>query len=224
MRAPALGGDDFPATLRALAEDGVRGTGLTLDCTVEGVPRPLDPKVEAVVFRVEQEAIANVVKHAAARTVRLVDDNKIPWGAGHRVGDVPLLARHFAKEFARRIGKPVEQIDGRAMDRLVLYDWPGNVRELANVLERAVILCQGSAILEADLGMLKESGPPAGDTFLTLKEMERQHIIRVLRESRGVLSGPEGAARRLGLARTTLQSKMQRLGIKRGDYSDPKRK
>jgi PAS domain S-box-containing protein len=71
MRAPALGGDDFPATLRAVAEDGVRGTGLTLDCTVEGVPRPLDPRVEAVVFRVEQEAIANVVKHAAARTVRL---------------------------------------------------------------------------------------------------------------------------------------------------------
>jgi signal transduction histidine kinase len=71
MRAPALAGGDFPATVRAAAEDGVRGTGLTLDCTVEGVPRPLDPKVEAVVFRVEQEAIANVVKHAAARTVRL---------------------------------------------------------------------------------------------------------------------------------------------------------
>ncbi len=72
MRAPTLGGGDFPATLRSVAEDGVRGTGLTLDCTVEGVPRQLDPRVEAVVFRVEQEAIANVVKHAAARTVRLV--------------------------------------------------------------------------------------------------------------------------------------------------------
>jgi signal transduction histidine kinase len=71
MRAPALEGGDFPATLRATAEDGLRGAGITLDYTVEGVPRPLDPAVETVVFRVEQEAIANVVKHAAARTVRL---------------------------------------------------------------------------------------------------------------------------------------------------------
>jgi len=71
MRASALAGGDFSATLRAAAEDGLRGAGITLDYTVEGVPRPLDPRVEAVVFRVEQEAIANVVKHSAARTVRL---------------------------------------------------------------------------------------------------------------------------------------------------------
>jgi signal transduction histidine kinase len=71
MRAPALAGGDFSATLRAAAEDGLRGAGITLDYTVEGVPRPLDPEVEAVVFRVEQEAIANVVKHSAAHTVRL---------------------------------------------------------------------------------------------------------------------------------------------------------
>ena len=71
MRAPALTGGDFSASLRAAAEDSVRGTGLTLECTVKGAPRPLDPAVEAVVFRVAQEAIANVVKHAAARTVRL---------------------------------------------------------------------------------------------------------------------------------------------------------
>ena len=71
MRAPALAGGDFPATLRAAAEDGLRGAGITLEYTVEGVPRPLEPEVEAVVFRVEQEAIANVVKHSAAHTVRL---------------------------------------------------------------------------------------------------------------------------------------------------------
>ncbi len=71
MRAPALAGGDFSATLRAAAEDGLRGAGITLDCMVEGVPRPLDPEVEAVVVRVEQEAIANVVKHSAAHTVRL---------------------------------------------------------------------------------------------------------------------------------------------------------
>jgi signal transduction histidine kinase len=71
IRAPALGGADFPATLRAAAEDSVRGTGLSLECTVDGAPRPLEPEMEAVAFRVTQEAIANVVKHAAARTVRL---------------------------------------------------------------------------------------------------------------------------------------------------------
>ena len=71
MRAPAVTGDDFPATLRAAAEDALRGAGITLDYAVEGVPRPLDPEVEVVLFRVEQEAIANVVKHSAAHTVRL---------------------------------------------------------------------------------------------------------------------------------------------------------
>jgi signal transduction histidine kinase len=71
MRAPALRSDDFPATVRTTAEDSLRGAGITLDYTVEGVPRPLDPEVEAVIFRVEQEAIANVVKHSAARTLRL---------------------------------------------------------------------------------------------------------------------------------------------------------
>jgi signal transduction histidine kinase len=71
MRAPALTGGDFPATLRAAAEDTLRGAGITLDYTVEGVPRPLDPEVEAVIFRVEQEAIANVVRHSGAQTVRL---------------------------------------------------------------------------------------------------------------------------------------------------------
>jgi signal transduction histidine kinase len=71
MRAPALAGGDFSAALRAAAEDGLRGAGITLDYTVEGVPRPLDPEVESVVFRVEQEAIANVVKHSAAHIVRL---------------------------------------------------------------------------------------------------------------------------------------------------------
>jgi signal transduction histidine kinase len=71
MRAPVPRGDDLPAALRAAAEDSLRGAGITLDYSVVGVPRPLDPEVEAVVFRVEQEAIANVVKHSAAQTVRL---------------------------------------------------------------------------------------------------------------------------------------------------------
>jgi signal transduction histidine kinase len=92
MRAPALTGGDFPATLRATAEDGLRGAGITLDYTVKGVPRPLDPKVETVLFRVEQEAIANVVKHAAARTVRL--------GLSYGARDVQLSVNDDGRGFA----------------------------------------------------------------------------------------------------------------------------
>jgi PAS domain S-box-containing protein len=128
-----------------------------------------------------------------------------------RKPDVPLLATHFASEFARRMGKPVRGIEGNAMARLMTYEWPGNVRELANVLERAVILCDGPTILEGHLGVIgrdRHSG-----SFPTLEEVERQHIIRALAETGGVLAGPQGAARLLGMRRSTVWSRMRKLGI-----------
>jgi len=110
------------------------------------------------------------------------------------------------------------------MKALMQWDWPGNVRELENLMERSVILSEGNA-LRVPLSELRAQGKfRTGDEDRTLDTAEKQHIIRVLRETRGVLSGPDGAARRLGLKRTTLQSKMQRLGIKREDYSDRERK
>ena len=104
------------------------------------------------------------------------------------------------------------------------WDWPGNVRELENLMERSVILSDGNALRvpPSELRAQGESRTEVDDR--SLDTAERQHIIRVLRETRGVLSGPDGAAVRLGLKRTTLQSKMQRLGITRGDYSDRERK
>jgi PAS domain S-box-containing protein len=129
-----------------------------------------------------------------------------------RKPDVPLLGTHFAREFARRMGKPVRGIEANAMARLMAYDWPGNVRELANVLERAVILCDGPSILESHLGVLGRDRREAG-AFPTLEEVERQHIIRALAQTGGVLAGPQGAARLLGMRRSTVWSRMKKLGI-----------
>jgi formate hydrogenlyase transcriptional activator len=129
-----------------------------------------------------------------------------------RKPDVPLLASHFAMEFARRMGKPVRGIEGNAMARLTTYEWPGNVRELANVLERAVILCDGPSILEAHLGVIGRDRREGG-TFPTLEEVERQHILRALSETGGVLAGPQGAAKLLGMRRSTVWSRMRKLGI-----------
>jgi len=129
-----------------------------------------------------------------------------------RLEDVPVLASHFVREFARRMAKPVDQIETRALERLTSYDWPGNVRELANVLERAVILCQGSVVLAEHVGALQRPGPPV-ETFPSLEEMERQHIIRALELTGGVLAGPQGAARLLGMSRSTVWSRMRKLGV-----------
>jgi PAS domain S-box-containing protein len=131
-----------------------------------------------------------------------------------RKPDVPLLATHFATEFARRMGKSVRGIEANAMARLMTYDWPGNVRELANVLERAVILCDGPSILEAHLGVIGRDRRETGTgTFPTLEEVERQHIIRALAQTSGVLAGPQGAAKLLGMRRSTVWSRMKKLGI-----------
>jgi PAS domain S-box-containing protein len=131
-----------------------------------------------------------------------------------RKEDVPLLAGHFVVDFARRMGKPVDRIGALAAARLAAYDWPGNVRELANVMERAVILCEGSIIQDDHLGALdRGSRAVESDAFLTLEEMERQHIERALARTGGVLAGPQGAARLLGMRRSTVWSRMRKLGI-----------
>ncbi len=130
--------------------------------------------------------------------------------------DIPLLVRHFVHKFAARTGRVIESIPTETMDTLLNWHWPGNVRELENFIERSVILTEGTA-LSAPLHELTQRTKDAPSA--SLAETAREHIIRVLRETGGTLSGPGGAAQRLGLKRTTLQSKMQRLGITRRDYS-----
>ena len=131
-----------------------------------------------------------------------------------RKEDVPLLTEHFVRDIARRMGKPVQGISTDALARLKEYEWPGNVRELANVLERAIILCQGNLILDDHLGALQPRGPLSETApFLTLEEIERQHIIRALEQTGGVLAGQKGAARLLGMSRSTIWSRMRKLRI-----------
>jgi PAS domain S-box-containing protein len=126
--------------------------------------------------------------------------------------DIPVIAHHFIRDFASRLGRQVERIDPQASEDLLAYDWPGNVRELANVLERAVILCQGRTLERAHLA-LPSTPQKAGDELLTLEALEKRHILEALERTGGVLGGPRGAARLLGLNRSTLWSRMKKLGI-----------
>jgi len=132
-----------------------------------------------------------------------------------RAEDIPLLVRHFVDKHARRMNRRIDTIPSDVMQALTRWHWPGNVRELENFLERAVILSRGS-VLRAPLTELQmpEEEPTAPEEP-TLAATEREHIIRVLREMDGVIGGPHGAAARLGLKRTTLITKMKKLGIER---------
>jgi formate hydrogenlyase transcriptional activator len=138
-----------------------------------------------------------------------------------RSGDIPLLVRHFVEHYSSKASKRVTEVPVDAMEFLERYQWPGNVRELQNVVERAVILSPGKVLrpsldeLEQSPLMTDTAGPVRSDDRTTLKDVEREHIIRALASTNWILGGPKGAGARLGLARTTLIAKMQRLGITR---------
>ncbi len=135
-----------------------------------------------------------------------------------RAEDIPLLVRHFVQHFARRMNRTIDTISADTMERLTRYPWPGNIRELENLMERAVILSAGSVLrvpLEAlparvAPGHVNGQGQPR-----TLEEAEREHILATVKETKWVLSGPRGAATRLGMNRSTLQFRMKKLGILR---------
>ena len=137
-----------------------------------------------------------------------------------RVEDIPALALHFVTQCARRLGRPVPSISPAVMDALKRWTWPGNIRELQNVIERGVIQSAGSDFVLPlqDVQPKTRASVPGSKPAATLKDAERDAIVRALRESGGVIAGPTGAAARLGLRRTTLQGKMRRLGIRRPSY------
>ena len=132
-----------------------------------------------------------------------------------RRDDIPLLAHHFVGKFTRRMGKRVDRIFSEALDTLKGYDWPGNVREMANLLERAVILCDGGEILKEHLAISPLPTPKLKTALPTLEEAERSHILKALEESNWVVGGTNGAAQQLGLNRTTLLARMKKLGIEK---------
>jgi formate hydrogenlyase transcriptional activator len=129
-----------------------------------------------------------------------------------RAPDIPLLVRYFVQQYAARMNKTITTIPTKSMDMLVRYHWPGNVRELENFIERSVILSQG-AVLHVPLAELKVSESHSAKHVPTLQDAERDHIVRALRDSNWIIGGESGAAVRLGMKRTTLNSKMKKLGI-----------
>ncbi len=132
-----------------------------------------------------------------------------------RPEDIPLLVRHFAQQFARRLHKPIETIPAETMQTLMRYPWPGNIRELQNIIERAVILSPGPVLQVPLTDLTSRAAPARLMPQDTLEEAERKHILAVLEETRWVLGGPNGAAARLGMKRSTLQFRLSKLGISR---------
>ncbi|MGZ8394389.1 MAG: sigma-54-dependent Fis family transcriptional regulator, partial [Nitrospira sp.] len=131
-----------------------------------------------------------------------------------RRDDIPSLVRYFAQKFARRMKKTIDSISTEGMAALAQYDWPGNVRELENVIERATILSQGGE-LQMALEKLSPKTSPDSPSVSTLEVAERAHIMRALQAAHWIIGGPHGAASKLGMKRTTLQSRMQKLSIVR---------
>jgi formate hydrogenlyase transcriptional activator len=128
-----------------------------------------------------------------------------------RSEDVPMLVRYFTHRYAQQMKKPIMNIAAETMTTLCRYAWPGNVRELENLMERSVILSPGPN-LEVPLGELKPRHNPTS-ILSTLEETERGHILRALEDCNWMVGGPSGAAVKLGMKRTTLQSRIQKLGI-----------
>lgn len=150
-----------------------------------------------------------------------------------RPEDIPLLVRHFVQQFSRPLGKVIDAVDSDAMSALTRYPWPGNIRELQNVIERAVILTRGPVLNVRTEDLRAPNQPPVAPAGPSphkngmapgpnrnireaLEEAERQQILAALEKSNWVVAGTEGAAARLGMKRSTLQSRMQKLGIRVG--------
>jgi formate hydrogenlyase transcriptional activator len=216
-----------------------RGT-IFLD-EVEEIPLELQPKLLRVLQEQEFERLGSgktirvdvrVLAATNADLAQMVAEKKFRSDLYYRLNvfpiampalrerpeDIPLLVHFFAQKFSQQMKKPIKTIPTQTITRLTSYSWPGNIRELQNLIERAVILSRGS-VLEVPLAELKQSGNGSQINQvqgpIMLEEVEREHIMKVLRETGWVIGGPAGAATRLGLNRTTLNNRMRKLGITR---------
>jgi formate hydrogenlyase transcriptional activator len=207
---------------------------------VGDIPLELQPKLLRVLQEQEFERLgssrtirvdARVVAATNVDLARVVDEKKFRSDLFYRLNvfpihlpplrerpeDIPMLVHFFANKFAQQMKKPIERIPAETMATLAAYRWPGNIRELQNLIERAVILSRGR-VLEVPLAELKQLSNLKIDQLdgsATLETVERAHILRVLRESNWVIGGPKGAAARLGMQRTTLNTRIRKLGITR---------
>jgi formate hydrogenlyase transcriptional activator len=204
------------------------------------IPLDLQPKLLRVLQEREFERLgstrtlrtdARLIAATNRDLATLVDDQKFRQDLFYRLNvfpvhvpplrerreDIPMLIRHFAQQFARRMKKSIENIPAETMDALTAYDWPGNIRELQNLIERAVILSAGPTLDVPVAALNGRRTAPAhhDDVMPTLEQAERRHIIGALEGSNWVIGGPNGAAVRLGMKRSTLQFRMRKLGIVR---------
>jgi DNA-binding NtrC family response regulator len=129
--------------------------------------------------------------------------------------DIPLLSRYFVQKYAHRMGRKIEIIPTHVLDGLMNYDWPGNIRELQNVIERSVVLSNGPDLHVAMPEMSRSAPIALQDRASNVSDADRARILQVLKEAKGQVGGPDGAAARLGLKRTTLQSRMRKYNIAR---------
>ena len=191
----------------------------------ERLGNPRTHKVDVRLIAATHRDLQGMVKQSAFREDLYYRLNVFPIGVPalrQRTEDIPKLVRHFTELYARRMNKRIDEIPSETMDRLVLYPWPGNVRELQNFIERAVILSP-SSVLRAPTFALepfqspREANLPATalEHMTTLQEVERDHIVRALEASNWVVGGRNGAAVRLGMKRTSLVYRMQKLHISR---------
>ncbi|WP_058186471.1 sigma 54-interacting transcriptional regulator [Terracidiphilus gabretensis] len=198
-----------PKILRALQEKEIERLGGTRTISVDvrlvaATNRNLEKMIQEGTFRSDLYYRLNVFPI------------RIP-PLRQRTGDIPLLVNYFLAKHARRMNKNITMIPPEAMAALTRWRWPGNIRELENFIERAVILTQGSS-LRVPLSELTLPDVPDQSEDESLEMAEREHILRVLRECHGVIGGRGGAAEKLDIKRTTLNSKLKKLGIERKDY------
>jgi len=203
---------------------------------VGDIPLELQPKLLRVLQEHEferlgstctQQADVRVVAATHRNLKQMVEDGKFRSDLYYRLHvfpvsvpplrerreDIPLLVRHFVDEYARRMQRCIQTIPSQTMDALTRYSWPGNVRELQNFIERATILSPGS-VLRPPLADLEEAIPDMHSSGLSvLKEMEREQVLRAMRASNWKIGGPNGAAARLGMKRTTLAYRIRKLDI-----------
>jgi formate hydrogenlyase transcriptional activator len=171
--------------------------------------------VDARVIAATNQDLPDMVQRGSFRADLYYRLNVFPiWvpALRERLEDIPLLVTHFVEEFVRRHGKHITSIPDEALETLMRWSWPGNVRELQNVIERAVISTRDGVLrISSDERASSGNVRPSSN----LADVTREHILAVLAETNWVVGGPRGAAARLGLCRTTLLAKMQRLGIAR---------
>ena len=169
--------------------------------------------------------LANMVKEGKFRSDLYYRLNVFPIllpPLRERREDIPALVAHFVEIFGRRMGKQIEDIAPETMSELSSHHWPGNIRELQNFIERSVILTSGT-VLNPPLAELRRSVEAESMEAITLEEAERDHIRKTLERTRWVVGGPNGAAARLGIKRSTLYFRMQRLGISRSKKASSSR-